>query len=106
MNNHEVTKKVTLGKSKSRFFKKGFSIKGLWRVKDSVVALAVALFLGLSVAPGYCSDPEPTLALNFDMAEMFEWAQMILNMMMPVLYITLGVSLAFIIVRALKQAFN
>lgn len=106
MRNHNVYKEKQFKEKNSLAKTKGFRLKGLWRVKDSVVALAMALFLGFSVAPGYCTEPEPTLALNFDMAEMFEWAQMILNMMMPVLYITLGVSLAFIIVRALKQAFN
>jgi hypothetical protein len=31
---------------------------------------------------------------------------MIIDVLMPVLYITLGVALGFIVIRALKSAFN
>lgn len=48
----------------------------------------------------------PALELNFDMAQMFNWTQTILDAMMPVLYISLGIGLAFIVIRALKGAFN
>ena len=47
-----------------------------------------------------------SLTLNFDLSQMFQWAQMIIDVLMPVLYITLGVSLGFIVIRALKSAFN
>lgn len=46
------------------------------------------------------------LVLNFDFAQMFSWTQTILDAMMPVIYITLGISLAFVIISALKRAFN
>jgi len=48
----------------------------------------------------------PVLTFAFDMAQMFTWAQMILNVMLPILYITMGVSLGFLIIRALRSAFN
>lgn len=66
---------------------------------------AFALFLSLSIAPSFCSESN-TFTMNFKPTEMFKWAQMVLDMMMPVLYITLGVSLAFIVIRALKSAFR
>lgn len=47
-----------------------------------------------------------SLEFNFDSAQMFQWTQSILNAMMPVLYISLGIGLAFIVIRALKGAFN
>ncbi len=46
------------------------------------------------------------LTLDFDLSQMFEYAQLIIDVMMPVLYITLGVALGFIVIRALKSAFN
>lgn len=46
------------------------------------------------------------ISINFNMAEMFTYSQMILDVMMPVLYITLGIALGFIVIRALKSAFN
>lgn len=49
---------------------------------------------------------ETGLTLEFDMGQLFQWAQMMINVMMPVLYITLGVALGFMVIRALKSAFN
>lgn len=72
---------------------------------QKVMALtAIATMLLMSVC--FASTPPPSLTLNFDFTTMFSWAQNILNVMMPVVYITMGVSLAFIIIRALKSAFS
>jgi hypothetical protein len=46
------------------------------------------------------------LTFNFEASEMFSWTNMMLEAMMPVVYITLGISLCFIIVGALKSAFR
>jgi hypothetical protein len=46
------------------------------------------------------------IALNFDVTQMFTWAQTIINALLPVLYVTLGISLGFLIIRALRSAFN
>lgn len=46
------------------------------------------------------------LVLNFDMTQLFQWAQMIIDVMMPIIYITLGIALGFMVIRALKSAFN
>lgn len=47
-----------------------------------------------------------TLTFDFDPTEMFSWTNTMLSALMPVLYITLGISLAFIIINALKYAFR
>lgn len=47
-----------------------------------------------------------SVSVNFDMASLFQYAQMIIDVLMPVVYITLGISLGFIVIRALKSAFN
>lgn len=84
-------------------------LKGLrtaaFKGKDFAVALTFALMVVFGRATAF-AETTPALSLNFNMTEMFSWTQMILDVMLPVLYITLGVSLAFIIIRALKQAFN
>lgn len=46
------------------------------------------------------------LVLNFDMAQLFQYAQMIIDVLMPVIYITLGIALGFMVIRALKSAFS
>lgn len=50
--------------------------------------------------------PAPTLQINFDIQQMFTWAQTIINAMLPVVYIIMGVALGFLIIRAFKAAFN
>lgn len=47
-----------------------------------------------------------SLNLSFDMSSMFSYAQMIIDCLMPVIYITLGIALGFIVIRALKSAFS
>jgi hypothetical protein len=70
------------------------------RVFITALALSVA-----SIVPAYASD-STELAFDFDPSEMFTWTNTMLSALMPVLYITLGISLAFIIINALKYAFR
>lgn len=60
----------------------------------------------LSTVPAFAETTSTSLAFNFDPAEMFTWTNTMLSALMPVLYITLGISLAFIIINALKYAFR
>lgn len=46
------------------------------------------------------------LQLNFDTSQLFTWTQVITDSMMPMIYIVCGLSLGFIIIRALKSAFK
>jgi hypothetical protein len=70
----------------------------------------VAMVLALSTCTvgvfAATEPPPPSLTLDFDFTQMFSWAQNILNVMMPVVYITMGVALAFVIIKALKSAFG
>lgn len=52
------------------------------------------------------SSTSPSLDINFNVEECFSWAQTIISAMLPVVYITMGVSLGFLIIRAFKSAFN
>lgn len=47
-----------------------------------------------------------SLEINFDVTEMFSWAQTIISALMPVVYVTMGIGLGFLIIRALRSAFN
>jgi len=50
---------------------------------------------------------EPTgLTINFDVNQLITYAQIIIDAMLPVLYVVLGISLGFIVIRALKGAFS
>lgn len=71
--------------------------------KILVIAMIMAIVLSMAV---FATPDPPTLTFDFDFSQMFTWTNSILSAMMPVVYITLGISLAFVILRALKQAFN
>lgn len=71
--------------------------------KTFVFAIGFSLLGRLAFASG---EGGASLAFNFDPAEMFTWTNTMLSALMPVLYITLGISLAFIIINALKYAFR
>lgn len=50
---------------------------------------------------------EPTgLVIDFNTADIFEWTQMMIDAYMPVLVITIGISLAFVIIYRLKSVFS
>lgn len=46
------------------------------------------------------------LTINFDVNQLFTYAQTIISALMPVLYISLGISLGFIVINSLKRAFH
>lgn len=71
------------------------------RVFIAAMALSVT-----TIVPAYATDTPVELAFDFDPSSMFTWTNTMLSALMPVLYITLGISLAFIIINALKYAFR
>ncbi len=76
------------------------------KFKAKKVALTTAALTVATTVPAFATPADPTLTFNFDPAEMFTWTNTMLSALMPVLYITLGISLAFIIINALKYAFR
>ncbi len=77
----------------------------LTKIKARKVALTTAVLTVVSTVPAFATE-DGSLTFNFDPAEMFTWTNTMLSALMPVLYITLGISLAFIIINALKYAFR
>ncbi len=81
-----------------------------WLSGKKATLSKVAVGTTVALAGGIQAFAEPTtepgLVLDFNVSEMFVWAQAILSAMMPVVYVSMGVGLGFLIVRALKSAFN
>lgn len=74
--------------------------------KAKAMAALTAGALALAPVAGYCSeDPVPQLEINFDVTQMFTWAQTIISAMMPVVYVTMGLGLGFLIIRSFRSAF-
>lgn len=78
------------------------------KIKAKKVALTATALTLASTVPAFAEGGTSgtTLTFNFDPTEMFSWTNTMLSALMPVLYITLGISLAFIIINALKYAFR
>ena len=86
---------------------KEIKAKRTTKVNKKIMSLILAMSLMLLGTVGaFASSETPTLDINFDVSEMFTWAQTIINAMMPVLYIIMGVALGFLIINAFKRAFN
>lgn len=85
-------------------------IKKMHNKKLMMVMIMIMMSMLAFSVVGLCEDPTPTpvpqLELNFDMGQMFGWAQAIINVMMPILYVSMGVGLAFLIVRTLRSVFG
>lgn len=78
------------------------------KAKKKIVGVGAAAVTGLATTGvALATETGATeLTFNFEPSEMFSWTNMMLEAMMPVVYITLGISLCFIIVGALKSAFR
>lgn len=70
------------------------------------VIIVLTVVMTVSVA-AFCEQPEdpPTLDIDFDVASMFSWSQIIINALMPVVYVVMGLGLGFLIINNLKRAF-
>ena len=86
---------------------KEIKAKRTTKANKKIMSLIVAMSLMiLGTVGAFATSETPTLDINFDVSEMFTWAQTIINAMMPVLYIIMGVALGFLIINAFKRAFN
>lgn len=81
-------------------------VEKLKRAKAKLASALAVVGTTTMVAVSNASETTPSLDIQFDVAECFSWAQTIISAMLPVVYITMGVSLGFLIIRAFKSAFN
>lgn len=88
-------------------------MKKLWnKVKESkakiVGTLGVAT-IGVSNALAtnvFASETGSGININFEPTQMFTYSNVIISCLMPVVYITAGLSLGFTVIYALKSAFG
>lgn len=81
-------------------------MKKLMSIKKAGAVFALALMVSVFTVGVASAATPPQLQLEFNMEELFTYAQLIIGVMMPILYITLGISLGFLVIRALKGAFS
>ncbi len=87
----------------------------LAKVSSKVGGLATKAKTGLVVAgmsavcavPAWAADGDTSgIAINFDINQMFTFANIIIEALMPVVYITAGLGIGFLIINSLKAAFR
>lgn len=71
-----------------------------------VGATTTVLTLGASFSALAAEVGSDGIAINFDVAEMFKFANVIITSLMPVVYITAGLGIGFLIINSLKNAFR
>lgn len=80
--------------------------------KRIVAMFMLALMMIMTVVPAFAEGetPAPTepaqLKINFNTGDIFSWTQMMIDSYMPVLVITIGISLAFVIIYQLRNVFR
>lgn len=80
-------------------------LQNIKRLMAFIVVMTVAFAMSaVCFAEGETST-DPQLSINFDVTQMFDWAQVIINSLMPVVYVVMGLGLGFLIVNNLKRAF-
>lgn len=74
----------------------------------TAVKVAGATF-ALAVVPAtsaFASETPSGIKVDFDTAQMFTFANVIIESLMPVVYITAGLGIGFLIINSLKNAFR
>ena len=80
----------------------------LTKAKTGVMVAAMS---AMCAVPAWASEPGAGtsgagIAIDFDIAQMFTFANIIIEALMPVVYITAGLGIGFLIINSLKAAFR
>lgn len=85
------------------------------KVSNKVGAISTKAKTGVMVAgmsalcavPAWAADGDSAgIAIDFDISQMFTFANIIIEALMPVVYITAGLGIGFLIINSLKAAFR
>lgn len=80
-------------------------VKG--KIAVAALALTTAMMTSQSLIAKAAEEGEAEgIHINFQPNQMFQYSNVILDCMMPVVYITAGLSLGFTVIYALKSAFS
>lgn len=67
----------------------------------------VAVMSTACAVPAFAAEGDASgISINFDIQQMFQFANIIIEALMPVVYITAGLGIGFLIINSLKAAFR
>lgn len=76
------------------------------RNKKMIISLMVVMvIMAAFYSVGFCTTTVSALTIDFDVAAMFSWTQIIISALMPIVYVLMGIGLGFLIINNLKNAF-
>lgn len=77
-------------------------------MKTKTGLMAVAMSTACAVPAFAAGEPgeSANIAIDFDISQMFTFANIIIEALMPVVYITAGLGIGFLIINSLKAAFR
>ena len=90
---------------KARFIEKMVRLKN--RAMIVRVGASTAIMTAGCAFPAFAADSGSSgIAIDFKVEEMFKFANIIISSLMPVVYITAGLGIGFLIINSLKNAFR
>ena len=76
------------------------------KTKTGLMAVAMSTACAVPAFAGVEESSGSGIAINFDINQMFTFANIIIEALMPVVYITAGLGIGFLIINSLKAAFR
>lgn len=76
------------------------------KTKTGLMAVAMSTACAVPAFAGEADGSGSGIAINFDINQMFTFANIIIEALMPVVYITAGLGIGFLIINSLKAAFR
>jgi len=76
------------------------------KAKTGIVALGMSTMCAVPAFAAESDGAASGIAINFDVTQMFKFANVIIESLMPVVYITAGLGIGFLIINSLKNAFR
>lgn len=76
------------------------------KTKTGLMAVAMSTACAVPAFAGDAGSEGSGIAINFDINQMFTFANIIIEALMPVVYITAGLGIGFLIINSLKAAFR
>lgn len=76
------------------------------KAKTGVMVAGMSALCAVPAWASEAGDSGAGIAIDFDISQMFTFANIIIEALMPVVYITAGLGIGFLIINSLKAAFR
>jgi len=71
-----------------------------------VTVMVIVFCLAMPTAMAFADDSNPTLTISLNLTDIFTYAQLIVNALIPIVLITAGFGLGFFVLKVIANAFK